>query len=308
MPASVSTGPGLGLERSGRQMISGLLIAIREGMEAALIISIIFTFLVKLGRPDQFKRVWLGVGAAIGLSALFGIVILLTLGELSGSTQQIFEGSTTLLAVAVLTYMIFWMRKQSRHIKGEIESKISEALQAGTALALPVMAFIAVIREGLETVLMLSANSQTTSVAGTYGGAAIGFAISITLGYLIYKGGIRLNLKTFFTVTGAFLIIIASGLLAYSAKELSAAGVIPALSSQPVYDLSASLPDHIGQGVSAGSIGGSMLKGFVGYNDNPKLIEVLLYWTYLLVVGSFFLAPGARPQPKAAPSTDPTTS
>jgi high-affinity iron transporter len=277
-------------------------IALREGIEAALIVSIILAYLNQLGATDRSRLVWWGTGIAVLLSAAVGTVIFAAGAEFEGKAEEIFEGLVTLAAVAVLTWMIFWMRRQGARIKSELQEKVDTALVTG-GLALAGLAFFAVLREGIETALFLFAAAKGTAVEGTTAGASsqilgavLGLALAIVLGVLLYRGGIRLNLRSFFRVTGLILIVVAAGLLAYSLHELQEAGWLPFLESH-AFDLSAGLPDDEGAG--------AILRGLVGYNADPTWLEVIGWVAYLVIVGALFVrgpsrVGGAEPRPSAA--------
>jgi high-affinity iron transporter len=273
-------------------MGAAFIIALREGIEAALIVSILLAYLKQLGRADRARLVWWGTGIAVGLSALVGTVIFAVGAEFEGRAEQLFGGLVTLAAVSVLTWMIFWMRRQGGRIRSELQDKVDTALVAG-GLALSLLAFTAVLREGVETALFIFAASQGTAVAsGGVGaqlfGAILGLSLAVVLGVLLYRGGIRMNLRTFFRVTGAVLIVIATGLFAYSVHELQEAGWLAFLTST-AFDLSGTLPDDSGVG--------AILHGLLGYNADPSVLEMLAWSGYLVVVGSLYF----RPQPALAP-------
>jgi high-affinity iron transporter len=279
-------------------MGASFVIALREGIEAALIVSIILAYLKQLEATDRSRLVWWGTGLAIALSVGVGIAVFAAGAEFEGRTEEIFEGLVTLAAVAVLTWMIFWMRRQGARIRSELQEKVDTALVTG-GLALAGLAFFAVLREGIETALFLFAAAQGTAVEGTevapaaqLVGAALGLAVAIVLGVLLYRGGIRMNLRTFFRVTGWILIVVAAGLFAYSLHELQEAGWIPILEAH-AYDLSATLPDDEGAG--------AILRGLVGYNADPTWLEVVGWLGYLLVVGLLYLRPPAVPGSKSRP-------
>jgi len=283
-------------------MLPSFVIALREGIEAALIVSIILAYLKQLGATDRARLVWWGTGLAVLLSAAVGTAIFAAGAEFEGKAEQIFEGVVTLAAVAVLTWMIFWMRRQGARIKSELQEKVDTALVVG-GLALAGLAFFAVLREGIETALFLFAAAKGTAVEGTTVdassqilGAILGLAVAIVLGVLLYRGGIRMNLRSFFRVTGLILIVVAAGLLAYSLHELQEAGWLPILEGH-AFDLSASLPDDEGVG--------AILRGVIGYNADPTWLEVVGWFAYLVIVGALFLkgpsrVGGAEPRPSAA--------
>ena len=267
-------------------MGAAFIIALREGIEAALIVSILLAYLKQLQRTDRSKLVWWGTVLALAVSIAAGTLIFVVGGEFEGTAEQVFEGLVTLSAVVVLTWMIFWMRRQGARIKSELQEKVDTALVAG-GFALAALAFFAVLREGIETALFIFAAAEGTAVeAGGIGGqligAALGLGLATVLGILLYRGGIRLNLRTFFRVTGAVLIVIAAGLFAYSIHELQEAGWFPVLEAH-AFDLSATLPDDSGVG--------AVLRGLVGYNADPTVLEVASWLAYLVVIGALYLRP-----------------
>ena len=280
-------------------MGAAFVIALREGIEAALIVSIILAYLKQLGRIDRSHLVWWGTGLAVALSAILGTVIFSVGAEFDGTAEQVFEGLVTLTAVGVLTWMIFWMRRQGARIKSELQEKVDTALVAG-GLALAALAFFAVLREGVETALFLFAAAEGTAVEGggvgaQLVGAALGLALAIVLGVLLYRGGIRMNLRSFFRVTGVILLVVAAGLFAYSVHELQEAGWFPFLEAH-AYDLSATLPDDEGIG--------AVLRGLVGYNADPGVLEVLAWVAYLVVVGALYLRPVVASTPSRSVAVD----
>jgi high-affinity iron transporter len=265
-------------------------IALREGIEAALIVSIVLAYLKQLGRTDRSHLVWWGTGLAVALSAILGTIIFSVGAEFEGTAEEVFEGLVTLTAVGVLTWMIFWMRRQGARIKSELQEKVDTALVAG-GVALAALAFFAVLREGVETALFLFAAAEGTAVegggvAGQLLGAALGLLLAVVLGALLYRGGIRMNLRSFFKVTGVILIVVAAGLFAYSVHELQEAGWFPFLDAH-AFDLSATLPDDEGIG--------AVLRGLVGYNADPGVLEVVAWAAYLVVVGTLYLRPTQLP-------------
>ena len=267
-------------------MGAAFVIALREGIEAALIVSIVLAYLKQLGRSDRSHLVWWGTGLAVALSAILGTIIFSVGAEFEGTAEEVFEGLVTLTAVGVLTWMIFWMRRQGARIKSELQHKVDTALTAG-GLALAAIAFFAVLREGVETALFLFAAAEGTAVEGggvasQLLGAMLGLGLAVVLGVLLYRGGIRMNLRTFFKVTGVILVVVAAGLFAYSVHELQEAGWLPFLES-PAFDLSATLPDDEGIG--------AVLRGLVGYNADPGVLEVVAWLAYLVVVGTLYLRP-----------------
>ena len=279
------------------------MIGLREGIEAALIVSIILAYLRQLGAGDRARVVWWGALLAVGISVLVGAALFAADTEFEGRAEEIFEGIITVSAVSVLTWMIFWMRRQGARVRSELHEKIDTALVTG-GLALAGLAFFAVLREGIETALYLFAAAKGTAVggggvgaAGQLAGAALGLAIAIVLGTLIYRGGIRMDLRSFFRITGWVLIVVAAGLFAFSLHELQEAGWLPILTT-PAFDVSSSLPDDAGLG--------AILRGLVGYQADPTWLELIGWLGYLVVVGALFLRPGrslgqkSRPQREAS--------
>jgi high-affinity iron transporter len=265
----------------------GLLTGLREGVEAALIVGIIASYLVKIGRADRLGSVWLGVVAAILASAGVGVFAFVALGSLQGTAEQIFAGVTSLLAVVILTYMLFWMRKQAITLGADLRKGVDRAVASTSVLGLVLLAFTAVIREGIETALFLL--GQTTAASGeglaVVLGALIGLLIAAGIGVLIFRVGMRLNLSAFFTVTGAALVVIASGLLSYGVHELIEVGLLPGLIT-PVYDISAILPHKEGIG--------QFLRAIVGYSSTPELTTLLAQVTYLVLGLLFYVRPVRR--------------
>jgi high-affinity iron transporter len=275
-------------------MGAAFVIALREGIEAALIVSILLAYLKQLGRTDASRLVWWGTGLAVLLSAALGTAIFTVGADFEGTSEQVFEGLVTLTAVGVLTWMIFWMRRQGARIKSDLQHKVDTALVAG-GLALAALAFFAVLREGVETALFLFAAAEGTAVEGggisaQLVGAVLGLGVAVVLGVLLYRGGIRMNLRTFFRVTGVILIVVAAGLFAYSIHELQEAGWFPILEAQ-AFEL-ASLPDDEGVG--------AILRGLIGYNADPTVLEVVAWLSYLVVIGALYLRPVTSFAPRPA--------
>ena len=267
--------------------LGGLLTGLREGVEAALIVGILASYLVKIGRADRLAIVWLGVSAAIVASAAIGILAFVAVGSLQGAAEQIIAGTTSLLAVVILTYMLFWMRKQAVSMGADLRAGVDRAVASTSILGLGLLAFIAVIREGIETSLFLL--GQTTAAAGeglsVVLGAVVGLLIAASIGVLIFRAGLRLNLSAFFNVTGAALVVIASGLLSYGVHEFIEVGLLPGLVT-PLYDISAVLPHTTGIG--------QFLRAIVGYSATPELTTLLAQVAYLLFGLIFYVRPVRR--------------
>jgi high-affinity iron transporter len=274
-------------------MGAAFVITLREGIEAALIVSILLAYLRQLGRQDLSRLVWWGTVLASLVSFGVGTVIFMVGAEFEGRGEQIFGGLATLTAVAVLTWMIFWMRRQGASIRTELQEKVNLALVAG-GTALSLLAFFAVLREGVETALFLFAAAEGTavasgSVAGQLLGAFLGLALAIVLAVLLYRGAIHMNLRSFFRLTGLILIVIAAGLFAAGIHELQEAGWFPFLEGT-AFDISATLPDDSGVG--------AILRGLVGYSAAPTTLEVVSWLGYLLIIGGLYLRPVASLAPK----------
>jgi high-affinity iron transporter len=290
-------------------MGAAFLITLREGIEAALVVSIILAYLNAVGHRDRQYVVWAGTGLAVLTSLVAGVILYYTVGaisETSERTAEIIEGIGSLLAAGVLTWMIFWMRRQARHLKGELQEKVDVALASGSNLALGALAFFVVVREGLETVLFLFGTIREEvvgSVALAYLGAALGLAVAILLGVLIYRGGIRLNLRTFFKVTGALILVVAAGLFAYGIHELQEVGWIT-FGTATAFDFSDVLSDEEGVG--------ALLRAMFGYNADPTVLEFWAWLGYLLITGFLFFRPDRRartdpPAPRPAPERQQAT-
>jgi len=264
-------------------MIPTLVIALREGVEASLIIGIIAAFLVREGRQDAMRQMWAGVAIAIALCV--GIAVMLrTIGqELPQREQEGLETVIGLIAVAAVTYMIVWMRRNARGIKKVLEGNAASALASGSTMALVGMAFLAVLREGFETsVFMLAAFQDSTDTTAAGAGAVIGLLAAIAIGLGIYRGGVRINLTRFFRVTGLILVFVAAGLLATSLHTAHEAGWFNALQGQAL-DLTWL--------VQPGTVSGSLLTGMLGLQPTPTVGEVGIYLIYAVPMVFYVLWP-----------------
>lgn len=270
---------------------SGLLTGLREGVEAALIVSIICAYLAKTGNRKHFSTVFSGVGLAIALSVVLGVGLFVTVGSFEEPYEQLFEGATMVAAAGVVTWMLFWMRRQAASVKGELQAAVDRALDSGSARALGLLAFIAVIREGVETSLFLTgqAASADTGASSVLLGAIVGLAIALLLGLGFYQGSRRLNLTSFFRWTGIALVFIAAGLLAHASHEFIEIGVIP-FGTQTLFDLSGILPHD----PAAGSVLGQFLRALFGYSATPELTTFAIWLTYVVVVLVLYLRPVPR--------------
>ena len=270
--------------------MTAFLLSLREGLEAALIVSILLGTLRRLGRTELRRFVWLGVASAIVVSVAAAAGLVAAGIELEGKAEQLFEGVLLLLAAAFLTGMIFWMRRQGAQLRVELEADVRQAAAraaGGTSgWALFAVAFIAVVREGIELALLLVATALAGDAVGMLLGAVLGIGVAIGFGILLYQGVLHINLRAFFRVTNVLLLFFAAGMVALGIHELVEAGLIPAL-MEPMYNINAILSDK--------STLGQVLKSLLGYNGNPALIETLTYVGYLAVVGWLILG-RSRPQ------------
>jgi high-affinity iron transporter len=255
---------------------------LREGLEAALIIGILLAYLASIDRKDAARSIWFGVGLAVLASASAAVLLFLAKAEFEGTSEQIFEGLSSLTAVVFLTWMIFWMRRNAVNLKRSLQARLDRALDSPRTIGLAAVAFLVVVREGIESALFLFATIGRVGVGGGTIGAVLGLATAIALGIAIYKGGVRLNLSLFFTLTGTFLLVVAAGLTAFGIHELIEAGLIP-FGTQNLWDVRPILPDDSGLG--------AFLKHMFGYNADPALIEIVCWVAYLLVVGFLFFRP-----------------
>lgn len=256
-------------------MLASYLLSLREGLEAALIISIALGVLRKLNRQDLSSTVWAGVASAIVVSLAAGVGLYAIGIELQGQAEKIFEGLTMLLAAGVLTWMIFWMNRQARTIKSDLESGVTRSVKASDKRGLFWLAFLAIVREGIELALFLTAATFATSAQATLVGTLLGLGTAVLLGWASFTTTLRLDLRRFFQVTGILLILFAAGLVAHGVHELNEAGTLPAV-IDPIWDISAYLPET--------TFLGTVLRTLFGYNANPSLTEMLAYFGYLVAV------------------------
>jgi high-affinity iron transporter len=267
-------------------MVASLLITFREALEAALIIGIIAAYLAKVKRGDLQRYLYLGAGSAVLGSILLGWIGMAIYGGLSGRAEEIFEGLAALTAAAVLTYMIFWMGRNAQRIKGELQERVEVSISRGQLFGIAMLAFIAVFREGVETVLFLG-TLALQDPAGTLIGLAGGLAAVIILALLAFRGIYRLNIRRFFKYTSVLLLIFAAGLVAYGVHELNEAGIIPPI-IEHLWDINPPQnPDGSYPLLHEKGAIGSVLKSLLGYNGDPSLSEVLAYLAYWLVVGLY---------------------
>jgi high-affinity iron transporter len=267
---------------------------LREGFEATLLVAIVLAYLVRIGRKEDFRLVWYGVGAAVAVSLAVAGALFVTAGKLVGTAEYVFEGTAMWVAVGFLTYMVLWMRRESRTIARGIRRGVDSAVERGSQLALVSLVFVMVVREGIETGLFIFGIAQTSTPLQVAMGAAAGIAAALGLGYAVYAGGKRINLGTFFKVTGVLLILVAAGLLAHGVAEFQAAGIIPELF--PLWDLSGA--PVLGEG----SVVSELLTAFLGWDPEPDVLEFAAWAVYILSVGYAFLRPQAAFRRAVRPS------
>jgi high-affinity iron transporter len=275
-------------------MLTSFLIMLREGIEAALIVGIIAGYLARTGRGAYLPAVWVGVLLAVALSLFVGAGMLAIGAEFPQKTQELFEAIVGAAAVIILISMVFWMRKAARSIRSAMEHELDAAFagQRGPTWALIGMTFFAVAREGLESVFFLLAIFQQSPGWAAPVGALLGIGCAALIGFGIYRGGLRLNLRRFFLWTGVFIIFVAAGLAATVLRNLHEAGIWNHL-QRPAWDLSHALP--------VSSITGTLLSGLLGYHDTPAIGEVILWALVLGVTLYLFLRP-VRSMPVPAPT------
>jgi high-affinity iron transporter len=281
-------------------LTAGFVTGLREGVEAALIVAIVLAYLVRSGKGGEAGKVWLGTGLAALISLAAGVVIFRTVGSFEAPYEQYFEAGTLLVATVVVTWMLFWMRRQSMAIRGALHARLDRVLTEGSVWGLAVLAFTAVIREGLETSVFLvgqttSARSAASSVVV---GALIGLAAAAAIGWMFYTGSRRIDLRSFFRWTGIGLIFIAAGLASHVVHELIEAGVV-SIGTQPVFDISNVLPDEAGIG--------QFLRAILGYSAAPEASTLVVHLTYLVVVLALYLRPAKPSLPPVQPVTAPET-
>ncbi|WP_236789350.1 iron uptake transporter permease EfeU [Amycolatopsis sp. GM8] len=270
-------------------LLSSLLIGLREGLEAALVVSILVAFLVKTDRRPALRWVWPGVGLAVVLSIAVGAVLTFTTAQLSFEQQELLGGSLSIVAVAFVTVMIFWMRKASRSIAAELRGKMDEALAVGP-LAVFLLSFLAVGREGLETAVFFYATVQSAQGGTTQPliGFAIGIAVAVIIAYLIYRGAVRFDLAKFFKITGVLLVFVAAGVLGYGLHDLQEAAFLPGLHNL-AFDASNAIPET--------SWYGALLKGIFNYSQQTTVLQAVAWVAYVVIVLPLFLR---RTSPKPA--------
>ena len=276
-------------------MLQTFLTGLREGLEAALVVSILMTFLVRGGHRDRIPALWAGVGLAIVLSFGFGALLHFTSMNMSFEAQEAFGGFLSIVAVGFVTWMVFWMRRAAHTIKDDLHGKMQTAVDLG-ATAVGLAALLAVGREGLETALFIYPTFQAQGAgSGPAVGAVLGIVTAVSIGWLIYQGTVHMNLSRFFRFTGAALIVIAAGVLAYGVHDLQEAGILPGLDN---------LAWNI-QGYEVTSWYGTLVKGIFNLGPQMTVLEVIVYVAYLVPTMILFLRPLAS---RSAAPADPTVA
>jgi high-affinity iron transporter len=294
-------------------VLPSLLIGLREGLEAAIVVGILVAYLSQSGRRDVLPRLWAGVLLAVALSLAIGGVLTFGAYSLTFEAQEIIGGTMSLLAVGLVTWMIFWMQRAGRGLKKSLEGEVDRALALGSLWGIVVIGFVSVAREGIETTLLLWSMVQSFGDAPlALLGAVVGLAIAVVLGWLIARGMLRVDLRIFFTWTGALLIIVAAGVLAYAVHDLQEAGVLPGpfTAAAPIGDDGSVLVGHAAfpfgwafdasAVVAPGSALAAILQATVGFMPVMSWLQVLAWVLYVAVVGTVFLV-GARRRPRSAP-------
>ncbi|MFD3589127.1 iron uptake transporter permease EfeU [Streptomyces sp. NPDC058683] len=264
-------------------MFSNYLIGLREGLEASLVVCILIAYLVKTERRDALRPIWIGIAVAVLIAMGFGCALEFGSQELTFQAQEALGGSLSIVAVGLVTWMVFWMRRTARHLKAELHGRLDAALAMGTG-ALVATAFLAVGREGLETALFVwaSVHAASDGTPRPLVGVALGLATAVLLGWLFYRGALRINLAKFFTWTGGMLVVVAAGVLAYGFHDLQEADWIPGLTNQ-AFDISGTIPPD--------SWYGTLLKGVFNFQPDPTVLQVTVWLLYLVPTLVLFFAP-----------------
>ncbi|MEV7561102.1 iron uptake transporter permease EfeU [Streptomyces sp. NPDC048331] len=285
-------------------MFGNYLIGLREGLEASLVVCILVAYLVKTDRRDALRPVWLGIAIACGLSLAFGAMLEFGTQELTFEAQELLGGTLSIISVGLVTWMVFWMKRTARHLKADLHGKLDTALAMGTG-ALVATAFLAVGREGLETALFVWASVRASGEGSSAPliGVLLGIATAILLGYLFYRGTLKINLAKFFRWTGAMLVIVAAGVLAYGVHDLQEARFLGGLGDK-AFDISETIPPD--------SWYGTLLKGVFNFQPDPTVLQLTVWLLYLVPVLTLFLVDRSRPvAPKlrpAASASDPDST
>ncbi|UNK69541.1 iron uptake transporter permease EfeU [Microbacterium sp. H1-D42] len=303
-------------------MFAALLIGLREGLEAALVVGILVAYIRRIGRADVLGRMWIGIGLAIALALGIGAVLTFGAYALTTQAQEIIGGSLSLVAVAMVTWMIFWMQKAGRTMKSSLQGGVDRALAQGGLWALVAVGFVSVAREGIETTLLLWSMVQSFGNAPmSLVGALIGLSIAVVVGWMLARGAVRLDLRRFFAWTGGFLVIVAAGVLAYAVMDLQEAGVLPGPFSAgaPLDPVTGTVLTgfagfplgwafDVTGAIQPGGFAASILQATIGFMPHMTWLQVIAWFVYLAVVGTFFVRgllssrrPSSTPQSSSAP-------
>jgi high-affinity iron transporter len=284
-------------DSKGGSVLGTFLIGLREGLEASLVVGILIAYVRKIGRDDVVVRIWIGIALAIALS--LGLGALLTFGTygLTFTAQEIIGGSLSILAVALVTWMIFWMARMARGLKSELEHQIDVRLE-GPGWGLVLIGFVAVAREGLETALFLwSAVRSSGDAPLAWVGGVLGLVTAAFLGWLIYRGIVRINLGTFFQWTGALLIVVAAGILAYGIHDLQEAGVLPGPWTPDVGWIGG-WAFQLSDSIDPSGLPAALLKGTIGFSPDMTRLELIVWALYLGIVSVFYWRVNRRTSPQ----------
>ncbi|MFD4560437.1 iron uptake transporter permease EfeU [Streptomyces sp. NPDC058469] len=264
-------------------MFSNYLIGLREGLEASLVVCILIAYLVKTDRRDALKPIWIGIVVAVLIAMGFGCALEFGSQEMTFQAQEALGGSLSVLAVGLVTWMVFWMRRTARHLKTELHGRLDAALAMGTG-ALVATAFLAVGREGLETALFVwaSVHAASDGTPRPLVGVGLGLATAVFLGWLFYRGALKINLAKFFTWTGAMLVVVAAGVLAYGFHDLQEADWLPGL-TKLAFDISDTIPPD--------SWYGTLLKGVFNFQPDPTVLQITVWLLYLVPTLALFFVP-----------------
>lgn len=266
------------------------LIGLREGLEISLVISILVAFLVKSDRRPLLRLVWAGVAIAAVISIGFAVLLQVGIARLSSTNQELFEAIASFVAVTFVTWMIFWMRRMARHIGRELRGRMEEAIAVGP-IAVAGVAFLAVIREGLETSILFYAAAQGATDAKPLIGISLGLLTAIVLGWLLYVSAVRINLSTFFTWTGALLVLVAAGIFKYGFHDLQESNVLGGL-DKLAFDVTSSFPPTAWYA--------ELLRGMINFTPAPTVVETIAWLAYGIPVLVLFLWPARKPAPTPA--------
>lgn len=283
-------------------MLANFLIGLREGLEAGLVVGILIAYLRKIGRSDAISRLWVGIGAAIVVALATGAILTWGPFALPETAEEILAGSLSILAVGLVTWMVLWMARNARDLRGNLHGKLDAAM-TGAGLGIAFVGFLTVGREGVETALFVWASvlASGTALLSTIG-AFMGIFAAVALSYFISRGFVRINLSKFFTWTGLFLILIAAGVLASGIGDLQSAGVVPG-AGNVAFNVTTVVPES--------SWYGTLLGGLFNFNPEPTWAQLTVWLGYIVVVTALFVRQSGmiarRPDAVSKPDTTPTT-